>query len=89
MILKLEVDSGATFLLDKEQLTWDRWMNGKRSHGKLYAWPHEIEIGKAVTIFNTNSTTRIGQAFTTSKVKRIENVKRDEPDIAPAAAASI
>ena len=85
MILKIDVRSGATFTLDKELLTWQRDMDGRHTHGKMYMWPQDIAIGKSVTIFNTDAVSKIGQAFHTTAVVRIEHITRDEPDIAPSA----
>jgi len=85
MILKLDVRSGATFTLDKELLTWQRDMYGRHTHGKMYMWPKDITIGKSVIIFNTDAVSKIGQAFHTTPVVRIEHINRDEPDIAPSA----
>jgi hypothetical protein len=85
MILKLEVRSGATFILDKELMRWERYMEGRMSHGALYAWPNDIAVGKPVIIFNKDKVAKIGNAFHTTTVVRMEYVTRDEPDIAPSA----
>ena len=84
MILQLEVKSGAIFTLDKELLTWERVMNDKRTHGKMYMWPHDIAIGKGITVFNTAGVSScVGVAFTTTPIVSIKTVTRDEPDFAP------
>lgn len=80
MIIQFKVRAGATFTLDKELSTWERYFAGRRTHGKLYAWPTTIEVGKNVWIFNVE-TGNIGRAFCTTTVTEMHHVERDEPNV--------
>lgn len=81
MIIEFITETKAKFVLDKDLMTWDSYVNNTHRHGKLYMWPVRIEVGKSVQIFSTDNTSGMGIAFPTTKVVEINQVKRDEPDI--------
>ena len=82
MIIEFKTDTGSVFRLDKDTMRWERTLNGRLTHGKLYTWPETIEIGKRVWIFDTDPIAKIGKAFTTSKVISITSIEREQPDVA-------
>ena len=82
MIIEFKTDTGSVFRLDKDIMRWERTLNNRTTHGKLYAWPEVIEIGKRVWIFDTDPIAKIGKAFATSKVVSITSIEREQPDVA-------
>jgi len=82
MILEFKTDTGSVFRLDRDTMQWERHLNGRMTHGKLYTWPETIEVGKRVWIFDTDPIAKIGKAFATSKVVSITSIDRAKPDVA-------
>lgn len=80
MIIEFNTNSGATFRLDRELMAWERTYKERYTHGKLFTWPMTISVGKSVTIFNTDSTSRMGVSFLTTPIISMRELKRDEPD---------
>jgi hypothetical protein len=80
MILELKVESGSTFRLDKERMTWERSYNGRISHGKLYCWPNELTVGKNAQLFYKDDLSSCGKAVLTTKVLSITPLIPVSPD---------
>jgi len=87
MILEFTVTCGFKYRLDRELMTWGRYVadNSCLQHGKLHSWPNPISIGKSVQIFNL--VDGIGYAIKTGEVVSIKSVERDEPESRSGAAA--
>ncbi len=82
MIIELTTKSGATFWLDKDLMTWSKQIDKRYTSGRLHLWPPSLSVGKSVTIFQTDKSSKLGLPFMTSPIITMREIKRDEPNSA-------
>lgn len=87
MVLKITVDTGAEYILDKDLMNWQMYIKrddetgvaGYRQGGRLRFWPEKIVVGKRMQIFKKEDS--MNNVFWTGTVIKIDAIRAASPEV--------